>query len=459
MANHPWEESWIKGEKIGNGAQGDTYHALNLTDASVKGVLKVLRNKNSPQSRGRMYREAVSLDVLSAQTDRVPKVLEHNADKHADPSVELYMVMEFIPGQTLKQYVDSASRCDLPTAIAIAQSLCETLAKAHAVEIYHRDIKPDNIILRDPATLDVVLVDFGLSFNLNSIDDATKVGERFRSDFLTLPETTMQGGNRRDPRSDITMVCGVFYYLLTGNYPIHLQGPDGKPPHLRSGQSIKEVQPPVPAIAQIEAFLSMGFSQNIESRFQTIEDFQNRIRLVHSHESNQAPRLDPVAISVQVADRIRRYDRKTQLANYSAIAQKVMSQIYAYAEGFNNKLSGFTYQAGQMGFDAHSRKNLKLPVGIEPLDTNLLMIQLSLPIHKLDLTAFLAIGAKGEQCVVLIQQTRIKHKAPEGVEVLWYQNTGELPHLDDVRRAIDDFLTQSMLEIDEFVQAANTTKN
>src|SRR5262245_45124081 len=145
---HPWETAWEVLDRLSVGGQGVTHLVKAKIDGS-QGVLKYLKNNKSAAARGRMRREVASLQSLAPLGASVPKVIEHNTDAADDASVELYLVMEHIPGQTLKQFVEGVQRLPVDSALRFTLELCRTVGIAHKETVVHRDLKPDNIIVTD----------------------------------------------------------------------------------------------------------------------------------------------------------------------------------------------------------------------------------------------------------------------------------------------------------------------
>lgn len=136
----------------------------------------------------------------------------------------VYLVMELIPGGSLRQYIRRLRKEDrvLPYSqiISMGRQIAEGLHYAHQQGLVHRDIKPDNIVLRDTSgdNLQPVLTDFGLA-NVS----AGAVGETFITDQPTVmypymsPEAVM--GAKVDTRSDVYEVGTILYELTVGQVP------------------------------------------------------------------------------------------------------------------------------------------------------------------------------------------------------------------------------------------------
>ena len=117
-----------------------------------------------------MFREVANLKTLHTDGGSVPRVIEDNTQYYEDKSVELNLIMEFIDGNTLREIIDKGA---IPIELAgrIALKIAETIRIAHKYPILHRDLKPDNIIVRDLDKIDIVIIDYGLSFNANEDEE------------------------------------------------------------------------------------------------------------------------------------------------------------------------------------------------------------------------------------------------------------------------------------------------
>ena len=233
--SNPWDQNWQNLTSLGEGGQGRTYKAIAKRDSTKTCVIKSLKNYPKPQARGRFVREASNLVTVYEAGGRVPKLLETNANIQALPDLRLplYLAMEFIEGETLRQRVDRCRPLQLQVAIEIALDVCRTLHTAHGAGILHRDLKPENVIVKpgDDGPL-AYLLDYGLSFNDETDDglEITEANESFHNKFLLLPEH-MFGRDQRDRRSDLTSVAGLLFYMLTQILPGPLRDEHGKMPN------------------------------------------------------------------------------------------------------------------------------------------------------------------------------------------------------------------------------------
>jgi serine/threonine-protein kinase len=228
----PWAKNWNFVRALNEGNQGATSVVSGKEDVSQVAVVKELNKNGSTKARRRMFTEVAALRRLGSAKVKVPNVKEDNTAQFEDVSVPLYVVMDCIQGEPLDKEIKRRGKLPLEKAVAITLDLCQTVASAHKEEIIHRDIKPGNIIVRNFENNDLVLVDFGLSFNRESPpeESVSDIGETVGNAFLPLPEAKLHGGDRRDYRSDLTYLCGIFYYCLTGHFPSQFRDAKNRPP-------------------------------------------------------------------------------------------------------------------------------------------------------------------------------------------------------------------------------------
>lgn len=337
------ESDWEKIEELGKGGQGVTWLVKSKADSSLA-VMKLLRNPMSEQARSRMYREVAALRSLSALKARVPAVFDDNTISFGDDTIQLYFVMERIEGKTLRELVTERKYLPLEEASSVVNSLLETLDIGIKAEVVHRDIKPENIIVRGNNLTDVVMVDYGLSFNKREDSDLTKMDERFDNRFLSLPERRAPDGNKRDPRSDITGVAGIFYFCLTGHDPVDLSGADGKQTHRRVGRLISEKHPGSSWVPRAELLFDKAFTHDIELRFQNVDELRARVRNLTDGSSLSKPKSDMLSLAKRSSETFRKHDRPTQLAHINSVSNSKWSALLGDFASVINKLKphGFT---------------------------------------------------------------------------------------------------------------------
>jgi eukaryotic-like serine/threonine-protein kinase len=192
--------------KLGEGGMGVVYKArdskLNRTVA-----LKFLPShiSASGQDKARFIQEAQSASALNH-----PNVCTIHDIQEYDG--QLFIVMEFVDGQTLGEKKGTIGS---KQAIEIGIQIAEGLAAAHEKGIVHRDIKPDNIMIRKDGIAQIM--DFGLAKLKGSVSQLTKEGSTVGTAAYMSPEAVQ--GQDTDHRSDIFSLGVVLHELFTGELP------------------------------------------------------------------------------------------------------------------------------------------------------------------------------------------------------------------------------------------------
>lgn len=212
--------------KLKSGGFGQTYLAEDTHMPSKRLCLvKHLIYKNGdPKSealvRERFEREAAVLEQLSESTDQVPKLYAFFPEES-----ELYLVEEWIDGESLQDRWQAKSQLGEEEAIKIMFGVLDGLEKLHAHRLIHRDIKPDNIILRKRDGRPV-LIDFGAVKESADtiIDPQGRAATRFRigtPGFVPPEQLDLRPVFASDLYSlGVTVVC-----LLTGKWPHQIYNP------------------------------------------------------------------------------------------------------------------------------------------------------------------------------------------------------------------------------------------
>jgi len=183
-----------------------------------------------------------------------------------------YLVMEYIPGRTLKQVIDQRP-LPAPRALHIFRQVLAGLAHAHGHGIVHRDIKPGNVMLTEATgTGDHIrILDFGLAklHNAAMVEDETGSAKVIGTPAYMSPEQA--SGKEGDVRSDLYSAGVVLFEMLTGQKPFDSEEMlevlsmqvDHSPPLLRSaaqGHKFSE---------ELEALVHKALAKKPDHRFQT----------------------------------------------------------------------------------------------------------------------------------------------------------------------------------------------
>ncbi|HKI78583.1 MAG TPA: protein kinase [Ignavibacteriaceae bacterium] len=195
-------------DQVGQGGMGVVYKAKDQKlDRTV--AIKFLPSHlaSSEESKKRFMHEAKAAASLSH-----PNIMSiYEIDEYND---SVFMVMEFVEGQTLKSYIanlKSGSGIPFLKATEWMTIIAKGLKAAHDNQIVHRDIKSENIMLSDGDQLKIM--DFGLA-KLKNSSGLTKTGTSLGTLSYMSPEQAQ--GLNADHRSDIWSLGVVFYEMLTG---------------------------------------------------------------------------------------------------------------------------------------------------------------------------------------------------------------------------------------------------
>jgi len=146
---------WVVEEQIGAGAMGAVYRGHSVLSQSLKAAVKVLRQDEHPEARGRFLREVETLARLDHRS--IVRILGSGEDK---PRRLIYLVMELLEGESLANRL-MREPVPLRTAVRWFHRLAMGLQHAHERGVAHRDVKPSNIMLLESG--EVRLVDFGIA--------------------------------------------------------------------------------------------------------------------------------------------------------------------------------------------------------------------------------------------------------------------------------------------------------
>ena len=193
---------------LGQGGMGAVYRAWDL---NLRVPVALKENLDlSPVSQQQFEREALLLAQLNHPN--LPRVTNH----FVAPGLGQYLVMEFIEGQDLQQWLDQRGRLTEAEAVPTIQQVASALAYLHSrpEPVIHRDIKPANIKITPDSR--AVLVDFGIAKQYTP-DGHTTRGAQAVTPGFSPPE--QYGLGITDARSDVYALGATLYALLTGRTP------------------------------------------------------------------------------------------------------------------------------------------------------------------------------------------------------------------------------------------------
>ena len=207
-----------------------------------------------------------------------------------------YIVMEYLEGVTLKQYLAENKRIDAEDLVELLVPLIESLDEIHSQGLIHRDISPDNIMVLPDGR--IKLMDFGAA------RDYTEFGEKSLSIVLKpgyAPPEQYQTHGVQGPWTDIYALCATMYKCITGENP-----PDAIERVMDDhSKKISEFGIAIPP--QEEAAIIKGMSVSAKDRYQDIKDFCEDLYGGYEEISvpeNEEREIKPDLIKENVEDKV-----------------------------------------------------------------------------------------------------------------------------------------------------------
>lgn len=267
-------------ELIGGGGMSNVYLAHDMIlDRDI--AIKLLRYdfSNEEELRRRFQREALSTTSLAH-----PNIV-NIFDVGEDGAIP-YLVMEYVPGKTLKDYIIEHSPIAPERAVKIMKQLASALAHAHHNGIVHRDVKPQNILMDEDGN--VKITDFGIAMAL-SATSYTQTNSVLGTVHYLSPEQA-RGGNATK-KSDIYSLGIVMYELLTGRLPFSGESAVSIAlKHLQTETpSLREIVPSIPQ--SLENVVLKATAKDAQHRYQSADEMDEDLSTVLLPERLNEPKF------------------------------------------------------------------------------------------------------------------------------------------------------------------------
>jgi len=259
--------------KLGSGGMGEVYCAEDTQLRRVVALKRVARRLGSdPEARRQILREAQRASALSSEyIARIHDVLEEHG--------ELFVVMEYVEGETLRQRLQRP--LTLEQFFDIAMQCTEALMAAHERAIIHCDIKPENIMLTPAGR--VKILDFGVAKQLPRSDQSSTVdrsGSTGGTPAYMAPEALLEG--LPDERSDIFSLGVVLYEMLTRKHPFLANSFVATSERVlhETPTAIRTFNPKVPAT--LDAIVMKSMAKAATQRYPNAGELLGELRLAHA---------------------------------------------------------------------------------------------------------------------------------------------------------------------------------
>ena len=258
---------------LGEGGMSSVFQAKDLVINRVV-ALKILLSLRSVDERAilRFQKEAMAAGRLNH-----PNIVQlYDVGTHDDGTP--YLVMDYVPGQTLTEVLQTHGQLPTWDALRLFVQVCDALAHAHSHGVIHRDIKPSNLLITaGPNGSEVIkILDFGIAKVWDealSGQQATRTGEVFGSPLYMSPEQAV--GTNVDLRSDIYSTGCALFEALSG-LPPHvgettlstvMKHQNDKAPSLREASLGREFP------AELEAAVAKSLNKKPDDRYQSMNEF------------------------------------------------------------------------------------------------------------------------------------------------------------------------------------------
>ncbi len=273
--------------RIGVGGMSTVYRALDET-LQRRVAIKLMNREiaGDADQLARFRREARAVAQLSHA--HVVGVIDAGED-----GGQPYIVFEYVEGETLKERIRRLGRLPIADSVAYAIEIARALAAAHARQIVHRDVKPQNVLIDEEGTVKVT--DFGIARTLEE-DGLTADGRVLGTTDYVSPEQAL--GQHVTGQSDIYSLGVALYEMLTGEVPFKGEG--------QVAVAMKHVREPFPDVrvkrpevsAALAALVDKATAKRVEERYASTTELIGDLEDVLAIETARAGQVTGEVTSV-----------------------------------------------------------------------------------------------------------------------------------------------------------------
>lgn len=267
-------------QHIGQGGMADVFLAVD-TILNRQVAIKILRSELGTDAVSvlRFEREAQAATALSH-----PNIVEiYDVGEYKGHH---YIVMEYVPGKTLKDTIRKRGGLLTEEAVDIMIQLTDAVAEAHRRGIIHRDLKPQNVIVKSDGT--VKILDFGIALAKGAMQ-LTQANNVMGSVHYLAPE--LAKGESATPQSDIYALGICFFEMLTGDVPFKADSAvQVALMHMRNEMpSVRSINPTVPQ--SVENIIIKATAKNPRQRYRSCNEMLDDLRVCLLPQHRNDPRL------------------------------------------------------------------------------------------------------------------------------------------------------------------------
>ena len=273
-------------DRLGVGGMGEIFKVRHIHLNELR-VIKIMRPNVASDDQGlqRFLQEARTSTMIKHKN----LAMLYDFAQLDDGSY--YMVWEFIDGTNIQKWI--AQHGPVPPRLAIEMSIqaLNGLDHLHSMDLIHRDISPENIMLSQDqkGKLVVKVIDFGIAKQLAEGEGGqglTQTGMFLGKLKYASPEQAgfLKEGEHLDPRSDLYSFGIVMYEMLAGRAPFQATNPHGYIlKHVTEKPApISELNPEVKVPPQLESIIMRSLEKNRDTRFASAADFASALESIRN---------------------------------------------------------------------------------------------------------------------------------------------------------------------------------
>ena len=237
---------YLLGKEIGSGGMAIVYKA-NRLDTGEQVAVKILRQEYADDAQYvNQFRKEERIAIEHHHRNLV------NTFDAGEDNGTLYIVMEYVQGQTLKQIIAERGKLSLEETVDIALQICDALYYAHSHKLVHRDIKPQNILVTPEGMVKVA--DFGIAKSSQNTTITMDGSQVMGSVHYISPEQAR--GSFVDAKSDLYSLGVVLFEMMTGRLPYTGD--------TAVSIALRHLQDPVPSAREIDPSVCRAMSAVIQ---------------------------------------------------------------------------------------------------------------------------------------------------------------------------------------------------